>query len=530
MDLNASLDHPRADFAYLLPVTQSLPRPVLQAWRLCLPDISEPDLTEPELAQAQMQQRASAQLKLSWLQPRADEFTCQILHHNDLHQAFEQQNNEQQNLVLQLFARVGQLRAQNPESLWFSAGDDHGASAYDQLWLHKGRSLIYEQYRQLGLTALVPGNHDFDYGVERWQQQLAQQGLLAVVQNLGLAEYQPLVLQLATGRILLLGLSTHEGTEDRGLNHNNPVTQLARWQPFFAQMDAVVVLSHLGLSKAASKHPKDHLAIDDASLLAQLADSPCPVLIIGGHSHTRLHEQQLQPAYQSGKALLVQAGQHGHYLGHCLWQDGQWQASLLDLRALPSLKPLSGTEQWLAQAEQELARLLALPLPDFTCQLRSAEDWQRLCLHAIGQGIADSGLARVVAVNRSSFAALPRSGMHTQADLYHLLPYQDELYSLLLTPAQWQQLQDFNQQLEGKQEGDALLILPCAEQSKQDDPKQPIELLINSYPLLARGGWQAALGLGINLPSWRRTQGRSLAMSLRQAVEQGLAQMTELVI
>lgn len=475
----------------------------------------------------------ASDLALSWLpcsRPAGDWYLC---HHNDAHQAFEQRNEQGDVLALQLLARVQQLRERHPNCLWVSGGDDLGASAYDQLLIQRQHCAIHDLYQRAGLDVLVPGNHDLDYGLWSWRRQRHQHELLATVQNLAPLQQEcpPLMLEMDDRRLLVIGLSTHEGMAAKGLTYQSPESVIAALRPLMASVDALVVLSHLGLSAQAdaSKRPKDGHHWDDEGLLSLLSDSPCPVVIVGGHSHSRLHQYGWQAQYQQGQALLVQAGQHFHYLGLCRWSADQgWQAQLLDLRQLPSLAVSDVWQHWWQRLQQQLQTLLAAPLASVSLRpwldqnMDAQPAWARLLLQAVAQDCADKGWnVQYVWLNASSFAQLPPQGLRTQADLHHFLPYHDQLYYLWLSPEQLMQLWQYNLGLQAVNSRDALWSDREPDLANLHRREQWL-VVMNGYPLLARGDWQALSQQGLCLSQLRQEQGQLAAEDVKASVQSGL--------
>ncbi len=161
---------------------------------------------------------------------------------------------------------------------------------------------------QLGYSAAVPGNHDFDYGEPNLKTLVSSAAFTFLGANLytksdgaGAAYLKPYrIIEKAGKRIAVLGLlGKHTATSTlpsavKHLDFRDEAAEAAKWLPEIKKQrpDAVVVLIHLGLSEELSLKridvstwtfeppPFGTLGVARA---AQGID-----LVLGGHDHTAL--------------------------------------------------------------------------------------------------------------------------------------------------------------------------------------------------------------------------------------------------
>lgn len=121
---------------------------------------------------------------------------------------------------------------------------------------------------------------------------------------------------------LTTSVDTRVGTEeDPGLAVASPVTALENLMPAVAAVsDVVIVLSHCGFGAGAHQSGRAAFArrIDDGDfVLAEVAGrlSDKPTVLIGGHTHTTLNAEGLNPDNMIEGVLIAQANANGRHLG-----------------------------------------------------------------------------------------------------------------------------------------------------------------------------------------------------------------------
>lgn len=231
--------------------------------------------------------------------------TITILHTNDMHSRIDEGDGMG---LPKLSTLVKDIKAKNPNLLLLDAGDTiHGKTFAN---LVKGESII-KLMNTIGYDAMVPGNHDFNYGYSRLIE-LAEQTanfpiICANIKNDGEFLFQPYIIKEIGGKkIAIFGLATPETLykshpdNTKGLDFINPsnaatgiVNELKN------QVDFIIALTHLGLD-AGSEFTSEQLAKEVSGIN----------LIIDGHSHTELTEGKM-----IGSTLIVQAEDYIKYLG-----------------------------------------------------------------------------------------------------------------------------------------------------------------------------------------------------------------------
>ncbi len=157
---------------------------------------------------------------------------------------------------------------------------------------------IFEILNSCGYDAAVLGNHDFDYGLERLAEyrKVAAYPILSANVLLGgklVADEAMHVFDLKGLKVGVLGLTTWEFID--GVTVLRPEAMVKRYLPELKrQSDLVVVLTHLGVEED-KRLARTTRGID---------------VIVGGHSHTALHEP-----VKVGETLIVQAGRYGECVG-----------------------------------------------------------------------------------------------------------------------------------------------------------------------------------------------------------------------
>ena len=268
-----------------------------------------------------------------------------VLHFNDLHNnvTIPHPARGETRVFAQMVQKVRRIRAeQKPDEvvLFVSGGDDQTGSLLDELLgFTVEETIVHPAYRAFtiaGVDAAVLGNHEFDRGTAVLRDLIERNGDLPVL-SANIADtahlargrhHHPVLIGVAKGlRIGLLGLTTPEDTrtgtvENPGLAVADPLQVVRNALPALAAAsDVVVILSHLGYGGsgmgAAAGGAERRLALGDtrlAEIAAELTDRP--VLIVGGHTHTALNAEALEPRnFVAGRVVIVQAGFHGSHLG-----------------------------------------------------------------------------------------------------------------------------------------------------------------------------------------------------------------------
>jgi 5'-nucleotidase/UDP-sugar diphosphatase len=276
--------------------------------------------------------------------PEGERRVLRLMHFNDMHNHITDPHPKRGDThrLAQMVKMVKDTRAaaaDNEIVLFVSGGDDHTGSIFDELmgWTPDGfvADAGYRSYSAAGVDIAVLGNHEFDRGAEMLKTGIERDAAFPVLSanvhgsaHLAVNEhYVPAAVAEVKGlRIGFVGLTTAVDTRvgmasDPTLAVASPVEALKNVLPAVSQIsDVVVILSHCGYGSGAHVSGKAATArkigegdFDIAAAAAPLTDKP--VVLIGGHSHTRLNSEGLDPHNMVDGVLITQAEANGAWLG-----------------------------------------------------------------------------------------------------------------------------------------------------------------------------------------------------------------------
>lgn len=205
-----------------------------------------------------------------------------------------------------LAAKASELRIDGT-TLFMAAGDLIQGDSWGNF--SQGRASI-EVMNLLGIDVACLGNHEFDFGQAVLKQRISEARFPILAANLTGIQEVPASRQFVRNglKVAVIGIVTDETPQSShprntvGLKFSPPL-ETARKQIAAASLDTdlIVLLTHLG-------HEVDR----------QLAESLCsgptpvalPLVIVGGHSHTRVEKP-----VRIGACAVLQAWEHGKVLG-----------------------------------------------------------------------------------------------------------------------------------------------------------------------------------------------------------------------
>ena len=231
-----------------------------------------------------------------------------IVHTNDVHSRVVGDDKE---LIgySKLATKIKELKEENPNVLVLDAGDvTHGLPIAT---ISQGESII-NLMNQVGYDAMVPGNHDFNYGYERLLQLkgMAEFPILGanVVKEDGTRDLEEYIIKEIDGlKIGIFGLATEETKyksnpkNTEGVNITDPIAKAEEMVKKLQEeeVDMIIALVHIGIDEESSPKSSD---------IAEKVEGID--LIVDGHSHT---------TYEEGKVisdtLLVQTGSYLKNIG-----------------------------------------------------------------------------------------------------------------------------------------------------------------------------------------------------------------------
>lgn len=354
-----------------------------------------------------------------------------ILHTNDTH-AHVVANGKEMGFA-KLAGIIDQYRASNPNLLLLDAGDTvHGTTFAT---LVNGESIV-KVINKLRYDAMVPGNHEFNYG---WKHliELSREIQFPVLsanikQTDGTRLFKPYVIKEVDGvKIGIIGLTTPETSYKtnpknvEGIQFTDPAAEAkAAVDEIRNKVDVVVALGHLG-QDASSK---------DTSLKV-VKEVPGIDIFIDGHSHTVLEKGLIG----DNGTLIASAGEYTKYLGVVdLWVDGgkviQKQAKLIDSTQAADVQPNAEIAALIASTQKDQEPVLKEAVAQTSVDLEGAREKVRAGETNLGDLLTDamrdvSG-ADVALTNGGGIRASIKAGTVTKGDIITVLPFGNQIVTL----------------------------------------------------------------------------------------------------
>jgi 5'-nucleotidase len=238
--------------------------------------------------------------------------TLTIVHVNDVHGRLEENDFDGTIGYPKIKTFLDGMKEENPNMLLLHAGDSfHGTIPAN---LTEGE-VVVEVMNAMEFDAMVPGNHDFNFGYERLLElkAMSEFDILAanVVKEDGTMDFDPyMVYEMENGmRVGIFALATEETKtkshpdNTRGVEFADIIETGNEAVEALEDMDAdmIIALIHLGVDASSE---------DTAYKLADGVDGID--LIIDGHSHSIMGEGAGE--LRNG-ALIVQAGWYLNHVG-----------------------------------------------------------------------------------------------------------------------------------------------------------------------------------------------------------------------
>ena len=267
-----------------------------------------------------------------------------LMHFNDMHNHITDMHDKRGDThrMSQIVRRMQETRAaaaENEVVLLLGGGDDHTGSVFDELLGWEPEEFVadagYRVNSAAGVDVAVLGNHEFDRGAEMLRLGIEKDARFPLLSaNVHSSAHiardrdytSAAVAEVKGMRIGFIGLTTQVDTrigqpDDPDMGVASPVEAVRNVLPALSQIcDVVVILSHCGYGTGQSRSGKagaDRMIgegdFDIAAAAGPLTDKP--VVLIGGHSHTRLNAEGLNPDNVIDGVLMTQAEANGKYLG-----------------------------------------------------------------------------------------------------------------------------------------------------------------------------------------------------------------------
>lgn len=365
----------------------------------------------------------------------AEGATFRIIYINDLHGfANPTQVNESTQLggVARLATRIKALRSEKP-GIFVAAGDIIQGETWTNL--SQGASAI-ELMNLLKLDAMVAGNHEFDFGQNVLKQRIKEAKFPILAANLnGMSEIAPRVyFNRPGGRIAVIGLVTDDVPQTshprntKGLTFQCPL-DTAQDQISEAEITAslIVLLTHIG-------HEKDRGMARELCENKNASDQP--IVIVGGHSHTKVDKPVI-----IGNCVVVQAWEHGKALGvvDVTIENGRLanvNGWLEEINS--SISPDPETLKLVEKHNLKINKILGKKLG--TSKVELVQDGVRQRETNLGNFVADAvrktTKAQVAIVNAGSIRTGIPKGEITRRHVYAALPFNNYLVAVRMSGAQ----------------------------------------------------------------------------------------------
>ena len=400
-------------------------------------------------------------------------FRLRLLHFNDLHGRLADVSEHASIPVFsRLAGHVKQARencAGQPDNglLVFAGGDDLIGSPFAELMGCRPSAFIchpaYRLYTAAGVDAGAVGNHELDWGLGMLALSAGQDSAFPLLSaNLIPAAgtetpgIYPAALFVVKGiRVGVIGLTTPAEIKHLlpgEFTVTDPLVAAGNLLPALRPLcDVLIVLSHLGYSLASASAVT--VGAGDVELAGALPHGAVD-LIIGGHTHSLLHESGFDPARRVNGIPIVQAGAGGRYLGEVVVDVTPDGAAVTETRLHPvaALADDAAFEMMHVQPlTKQVQRLLCEPIG---AAARWTGDGAAATKTKLPRFVADALAAHCRAagfavdfalVDASSVCAeLPTDRPLTFGDLFRLAPYADSIVLRRFTPAQLRAFLDDN--------------------------------------------------------------------------------------
>lgn len=329
-----------------------------------------------------------------------------------------------------LYTILTQIRKEAPNVILLDGGDTlHGTNLVN---LQKGLNVV-GLMNGLGYDAMVPGNHDFNYGYTHLVSlsKLAQFKVLSAnVEKDSKPVFEPYTIVEKDGlRVAIIGLSAEETpvvthpNNVIGLNFVNPIEKAKKMvEEVKGKADLVLILSHVGYEvdqKIAKEVPGVHL-------------------IVGGHSHTKLDKVTVV-----NNVIIAQTGEHSKSLGRI-------DLSVADGKITSyagSLIPVDGKvtkndalNQIVKIQEAKLSTMMNEVVGATSVELQGERAQVRTQETNLGNLVADVMLgacqADLAVTNGGGIRASINTGEITVGEIFTALPFDNTLVVIEITGAQ----------------------------------------------------------------------------------------------
>src|SRR5437762_3741691 len=388
----------------------------------------------------------------------SDTVCISIFHTTDLHghilPTSDYDGNPDRGGMARCITQIRRWRRKNRNSILIDVGDVYQGT---EVSLRSKGELMIDLFNHLKYDAWIVGNHEFDWGIEPFQQALQRSIMPVLAANTLLegkpagefsdaqhpfAKIQPFILKEIAGiKIAIIGVTTpgmpfwFRPEFARGIEFQHPVEPVRRAiaRAKSEGANTIVLTGHMGLK---ARSGGDDFA---NSIMALTLEFPEVAVFIAGHTH------QLIPSRLTNGVLLTQADHFGIHVGRVdlLFDRNSKKllhreaiCELMDNRFEPDHVVLSRAGSQLAQSETSLAQ----PIGELTETLHARgrrghpSEIEKLIGAAITETLADRTII-VDAVMHGVFDENARlaAGLTTVKDIWNIIPYENLIVTATLS-------------------------------------------------------------------------------------------------
>jgi 5'-nucleotidase / UDP-sugar diphosphatase len=388
-----------------------------------------------------------------------DTVCISILHTTDLHGHILPTSDYDRNSDLGGLARcvtqIRRWRGQNPNSILIDIGDVYQGT--DVAWRSKGELMI-DLFNYLKYDAWIVGNHEFDWGIEPFQQALQRSTMPVLAANTLLegkpagefsdpkhpfAKIQPFILKEIAGvKVAIIGITTpgmlfwFRPEFARGIDFQNPVEPVRRAvaRAKSEGASAIVLTGHMGLK---ARSGGDDFA---NAVMALTSEFPDAAVFIAGHTH------QAIPRRLTNGVLLTQADHFGIHVGRVDLLFDRDSKQLLHREAFCELMDnrfhldpvvMSRTQAQCAESDTALAQPIGELAETLHARSRpgAPSDIERLIGAAVSEALRENGMLvdgvmHGVFDEKSDLVAGPK----TVNDIWNVIPYENYVVTAGISP------------------------------------------------------------------------------------------------
>jgi len=351
-----------------------------------------------------------------------------IAHFNDLGGRIQPDNRGRGGLV-KLAGAWRRFHSEHPNSILLMSGDLITGSALSTLTKGEG---VFRLANRMGIAAFTPGNHEFDYGVERYLKFMNIARFPFVAANLKpaksltetkLADAPYIILTESGIKVGIIGIIS-EATPRMSYRKNtagvvfaDPIAELRKLVPKVErEAQLIVAMTHIGMEEDY-KLARNVKGID---------------IIIGGHSYSpTLHPNRVRNTW------IVNAGADGEFLGVVYIRLNPVTKQLIKVRSvlLPIDKNVLSDPEMAAAAQAEEAKL-PVRLDEVIARTGRYMDKDADIAPWLAGLMKKYAGADVGLINEGGVRSDIEPGPITLRDVYRIMPFDDKIVVIRLPGAE----------------------------------------------------------------------------------------------